>query len=188
MRNKVTLEDLKAKIVSIKYMVHYADNKMVAYVELDNGFSVMGESSGASRQHIDTDEKNALADAMRKIDTFNRYFLAEELYQQANNKKAYGFNAEQIASHMEDTEQDNAPKFSINIHDPVDNPAHYTSADNGIECIDAIEAALGREQFIGFLRGQVIKYQWRMGKKDNAMQDNDKSIWYANKLAEIMKG
>lgn len=23
-------------------------------------------------------------------------------------------------------------------HDPVDNPAHYTSADNGIECIDAI--------------------------------------------------
>ena len=72
-------------------------------------------------------------------------------------------------------------------HDPVDHPAHYTSADNGIECIDAIEAALGREQFIGFLRGQVIKYQWRMGKKDNAAQDNDKSIWYANKLAEIMK-
>lgn len=70
--------------------------------------------------------------------------------------------------------------------DPVNHPAHYTGADNGIECIEAIRAALGREQFIGFLRGQVLKYQWRLGKKDSAQQDNQKAIWYAKKLDAVL--
>jgi hypothetical protein len=70
------------------------------------------------------------------------------------------------------------------MSDPVNHPAHYTHG--GIECIDAIEAALGREQFIGFLRGQVIKYQWRLGRKDAAKQDNAKALWYGNKLAEVL--
>ena len=39
---------------------------------------------------------------------------------------------------------------------------------------------------IGFLRGQVIKYQWRLGKKDSSVQDNQKAIWYANKLNEVL--
>lgn len=72
------------------------------------------------------------------------------------------------------------------VEDLVNHPLHYAETDNGIECIDAIRAALGREQFIGFLRGQVIKYQWRLGKKDDAAQDNDKAVWYANKLAEVL--
>ena len=49
---------------------------------------------------------------------------------------------------------------SVPIVDMVNHPPHYAETDNGVECIDAIRAALGREQFIGFLRGQVIKYQW----------------------------
>ena len=71
--------------------------------------------------------------------------------------------------------------------DMVNHPPHYAETDNGIECIDAIRAALGREQFIGFLRGQVIKYQWRLGKKDSSAQDNQKAIWYANKLDEVLQ-
>lgn len=66
----------------------------------------------------------------------------------------------------------------------VDHPAHYNAG--GIECIDAIEAALGREQFIGFLRGQVIKYQWRCGLKDAAAQDAAKAHWYSAKLGEVL--
>lgn len=66
-------------------------------------------------------------------------------------------------------------------------PEHYAATDNGIECIDAIRAALGREQFIGFLRGQVIKYQWRLGKKGSLAEDNQKAIWYANKLDEVLQ-
>lgn len=73
--------------------------------------------------------------------------------------------------------------------DMVNNPPHYADADtdNGIECIDAIRAALGREKFIGFLQGQVIKYQWRLGKKSDAAEDNQKAIWYVSKLDEVLQ-
>lgn len=71
--------------------------------------------------------------------------------------------------------------------DMVNNPPHYADTDNGIECIDAIRAALGREKFIGFLQGQVIKYQWRLGKKSDETEDNQKAIWYANKLDEVLQ-
>ncbi|WP_442592487.1 DUF3310 domain-containing protein [Parapusillimonas sp. JC17] len=72
-------------------------------------------------------------------------------------------------------------------HDGVERPAHYTHAENGIECIDAIRAALGREGFIAFLRGQVIRYQWRLGHKDSAAQDAGKARWYAAKLERVLK-
>jgi hypothetical protein len=72
------------------------------------------------------------------------------------------------------------------VKDMVNHPPHYAETDNGVECIDAIRAALGKEQFIGFLRGQVIKYQWRLGKKDSSVQDNKKAIWYATKLDEVL--
>jgi Protein of unknwon function (DUF3310) len=72
------------------------------------------------------------------------------------------------------------------VVDLVNHPPHYAGTDKGVECIDAIHAALGREKFIGFLQGQVIKYQWRLGKKDSAAQDNQKGIWYAKKLDEML--
>lgn len=72
------------------------------------------------------------------------------------------------------------------VKDMVNHPPHYAETDNGVECIDAIRAALGHEQFIGFLRGQVIKYQWRLGKKGSSVEDNRKAIWYADKLDEVL--
>ncbi len=77
-------------------------------------------------------------------------------------------------------------KKKLIAKDMVNHPDHYAVSDNGIECIDAIRAALGKEQFIGFLRGQVVKYQWRLGKKGDAVEDNKKSLWYSNKLDEVL--
>lgn len=74
--------------------------------------------------------------------------------------------------------------MNIGMNDLVNSPMHYTQGK--IECIDAIESALGREGFIAFLRGQVIKYQWRLGLKDCMKRDNEKAIWYANKLNEVL--
>lgn len=71
------------------------------------------------------------------------------------------------------------------MSDPVNHPAHYTAG--GIECIDAIKAALGHEGFIAFLRGQVIKYQWRLGMKDAPAQDAAKSRWYADRLVKELQ-
>lgn len=64
----------------------------------------------------------------------------------------------------------------------VDHPPHYTQG--GIECIDAIKAALGPEGFIAFLRGQVIKYQWRLPHKQNPSEDARKAEWYGRRLIE----
>jgi hypothetical protein len=68
--------------------------------------------------------------------------------------------------------------------DAVNHPAHYTAGD--IECIDAIAAALGPDGFNAFLRGQILKYAWRCGLKDSALQDAQKAAWYAGKLVEVL--
>lgn len=62
--------------------------------------------------------------------------------------------------------------------DNVNGPAHYTSGS--IECIVAIQAALGKE-FKGFLRGNVIKYLWRYQDK-GGVEDLRKARWYLERL------
>jgi hypothetical protein len=79
-----------------------------------------------------------------------------------------------------------ATKPTVPASDPVDHPAHYTQGT--VECIDAIESALGRDGFTAFLRGQVIKYNWRIGLKGDTAEDAAKAAWYANRLAEHLVG
>lgn len=67
----------------------------------------------------------------------------------------------------------------------VNHPAHYNQG--GIECIDAIEAALGPEGFVAWLRGTIIKYQWRLGHKDAAAQDAAKADWYSKRLVDALQ-
>jgi hypothetical protein len=65
--------------------------------------------------------------------------------------------------------------------DSVNHPSHYTQGK--IECIDAIESALGFYGFRCFLQGQVIKYNWRLGLKgEDAIEDARKAQWYQDKL------
>ena len=45
------------------------------------------------------------------------------------------------------------------MNDNVTHPAHYTQG--GIECKDAIRAALTPEEWRGYCKGNVIKYVWR---------------------------
>lgn len=69
--------------------------------------------------------------------------------------------------------------------DMVNHPAHYTQGD--IECIDAIKAALGPEGFIAFLRGQVIKYEWRLLHKEKPVEDARKAAWYNDRLIQELE-
>ncbi len=68
--------------------------------------------------------------------------------------------------------------------DMVNHPPHYN--DGGVECIDAIQAAMTKEAFQGYLKGNVIKYMWRYEAKGGT-QDLDKANWYLTKLREIRK-
>lgn len=61
------------------------------------------------------------------------------------------------------------------------NPAHYK--DTTIQFIDAVKAAMTTEQYLGFLRGNVIKYLWRYENK-GGKQDLEKAEWYLKRLIE----
>ncbi len=63
--------------------------------------------------------------------------------------------------------------------DEVLSPTHYTQGE--IECIDAIRAQLTEDEWRGFLRGQVAKYTWRLGRKGE--RDAEKVLFYACMLA-----
>jgi hypothetical protein len=61
----------------------------------------------------------------------------------------------------------------------VNHPAHY-GGDTIYETIKVLEAWLTPEQFIGFCRGNTIKYQSRAGRKDsNYAEDLAKAEWYS---------
>lgn len=80
----------------------------------------------------------------------------------------------------------NAQPIATEEPDMVNQPPHYTQGD--VECIDAIRSALGEEGFVAFLRGQVIKYTWRLGLKGDAAEDAKKAAWYQAKLIEVLGG
>ena len=63
----------------------------------------------------------------------------------------------------------------------INHPSHYTSGN--VECIDAIAASMSREQFIGFLKGNVQKYLWRFDSKgvtDDMTEDQKNLVIYEN--------
>ena len=76
-------------------------------------------------------------------------------------------------------ETDNRFPHTPVMPDYVNNPPHYTQG--AIECIDAIRAALGREGFKAFCRGNSIKYIWRYNKKGGP-EDLNKAQWYIDRL------
>jgi hypothetical protein len=55
------------------------------------------------------------------------------------------------------------------------NPPHYTQHPSGVECIQIT-------RHMSFNLGNVIKYLWRAGLKDNApmLDDLKKAKWYLN--------
>ena len=73
------------------------------------------------------------------------------------------------------------------LEDLVNHPNHYKSEGvSGIECIDAIQAALTEEEFQGFCKGNNIKYTWRSNRKHDVDTNIKKAIWYMNKLLDTL--
>ena len=57
---------------------------------------------------------------------------------------------------------------------------------SGCEAIDIIKTMLTTEEYAGFLKGNILKYQLRLGKKDNVEKEIEKIQDYQNGLREIM--
>lgn len=62
----------------------------------------------------------------------------------------------------------------------------YYATDGGIECYQALFACLGREGYVAWLRGTIIKYNWRLTKKGCAAEDAIKIGWYARELERVL--
>lgn len=69
-------------------------------------------------------------------------------------------------------------------NDNVNHPSHYTNGEGGIECIDAMISAYGKEAVMCFCKCNAFKYQWRFDKK-NGVEDIKKAQWYQNKYIEL---
>ncbi len=67
-------------------------------------------------------------------------------------------------------------------NDVVNHPYHYTQG--GIECIDAMTSAFGKDTVKGFCICNAFKYIFRHQHK-NGIEDLDKAIWYINKYKEL---
>jgi len=81
------------------------------------------------------------------------------------------------------SELDYIPK-DIKEPDAVNHPSHY--GQGNIEAIDYIEDFLTRDEFIGYLRGNIAKYLHRWRYK-NGLEDLKKAEWYQKRLIELME-
>lgn len=66
----------------------------------------------------------------------------------------------------------------------VNHPDHYGGDDNPYEVIKVLEAWLTPEEYRGFLKGNVIKYEARAARK-GGLEDYRKAQWYQNELVRF---
>ena len=80
--NRVTLDKIKAKVRSVKYLnPETIPHMTIAVVLLQNGFAVTGQSAPADAANFDRDlgEQFALEDALRRVWPLEAYLLREYL-------------------------------------------------------------------------------------------------------------
>ena len=62
-------------------------------------------------------------------------------------------------------------------------PKHYKGE---IECIAAIKASMSHQQYLGYLKGNAMKYLWRYDRK-NGVEDLEKAKVYLEWLIDEQK-
>lgn len=70
------------------------------------------------------------------------------------------------------------------VAEKVNHPSHYNF--NKKETIDIIDDFCTDEEFIGFLKGNILKYIHRYSHK-NGLEDLNKAKWYIEKLISLQE-
>ena len=68
--------------------------------------------------------------------------------------------------------------------DNVNHPDHYTTGS--IECIEAIKASMSKYEYLGYLKGNCMKYLWRFEKK-GGLEDLLKCEFYLKVLINALE-
>lgn len=131
---------------------------------------------------VDTEEPNNLypiivrwADDSKSQNNFD-YFTKDGEYDTAN---------------LNDPERNIHPLEVIDLSDKAEdeeddaiNPKHYRVA--GLpDAIDIMNHLMTKEQYEGFLWGNILKYAYRFGRKGDKAETAGKIAWYATKLQEL---
>ena len=67
--------------------------------------------------------------------------------------------------------------------------AHYDAHYQGdVQPLELMQSSMSAEAFMGFLRGNIIKYACRLGKKDDVAKETTKILRYAEWLDKVAKG
>lgn len=133
---------------------------------------------------------------MKKQDLFDRLKVGDRIRNKVYDKiyTVKGFYDHRHGTTIIDSEGHEGQIYSgiinrdyelVPTYDNVNNPQHYASG--GIECIDAMIAAYGKEAVMHFCQCNAFKYQWRFDKK-NGIEDLKKAQWYNNKYIELKNG
>lgn len=71
-------------------------------------------------------------------------------------------------------------------HDPVTKPSHYMLFDGDKEVIDLLRDRLTPDEFLGYMKGNMIKYLMRADRK-NGIQDYKKLLRYVDMYVQEME-
>ncbi len=77
---------------------------------------------------------------------------------------------------------ENKSTRSASKHDMLNSPKHYRM--QGVEAIDILEMSMTEEEFMGYLKGNMLKYIMRYKHKNKPKEDLQKAEWYLKKLIE----
>lgn len=141
-------------------IVHWDDDHLGAFdfFTEDGKYTADGEKPEMGIYHIDPEAAaKSLPNIMKE--------LAEE-----DNKD------ESTVERMEDA-------LSKKVDDAI-NPSHY-KVEGLPEAIDIINHLMHREQYEGFLWGNILKYAYRFGRKGDKAETAGKIAWYANQLKDL---
>ena len=62
----------------------------------------------------------------------------------------------------------------------INHPSYYNN--NSLETIEVIKGSLSKEEYSGFLKGNILKYVSRADFKGKAVEDLEKAKWYLDEL------
>ena len=171
--SRVDAETNKENIVELEEGSYIrAENKEKGYTEMDSNLYVI------CTDNSDNEKELTLEKQYKVIDEQDDYYLilSDEDIRNYYNKNRF-------------VEMDN-DKFTITQNsdeekpDMVNHPKHYTSGTLGIEVINTMEMCATREEFIGYLRCNALKYISRFENK-NGLEDVKKCAWYVKKYLAV---
>lgn len=97
----------------------------------------------------------------------------------SNDHPFFGDNPDNKSHNIPENAREKVDKAD-NKADMVNRPAHYNNGN--MECIDAIRGMLTHDEYIGYLRGNALKYNWRCRYKGKPIEDLRKARWYEERL------